>query len=280
MNFSEYFNALYPYLSDGDKPLDFFEGMIGHFIYEEAQEACLLLNGRNDTKRRYFQKKNSNNIKPEYAQYAYAKHDPRRYQKWLYDRMYRQDTFDRIEKWLSDKDIEFNDVCAACDDLLERIFLDIAHPNASVGSDIYLPTKDIKATTGSSLLSEKDKKILKEFHIDFDSILEKCIAIDHTEVWYIGKIAPKIDSLYNDKWRKRIAEFEDINLQSGILDAIATLREFCRALDPDGEPVPGSSVRRLRLKLRNIYVKTHPDHYVGIFPYDAFIDDWNDGDEY
>ena len=32
------------------------------------------------------------------------------------------------------------------------------------------------------------------------------------------------------------------------------------------------------IKLRNLYVKLHPTGYIGIFPYEAFIDDWNDGE--
>ena len=105
MTFSEYFNALYPYLSDGDKPVAFFDAMIGHFIYEEAQEACKLLSSQPDTKRRYVQQNNPNKIKPDYAQYMYSKHNPQGYQKWLNDRMYEQDTYDRIEDWLKNKDI-------------------------------------------------------------------------------------------------------------------------------------------------------------------------------
>ena len=62
MTFSEYFNALYPYLSDGDKPADFFDSMIGHFIYEEAQESCDLLACKPDTKGRYIRKNNPNGL--------------------------------------------------------------------------------------------------------------------------------------------------------------------------------------------------------------------------
>lgn len=280
MTFSEYFNALYPYLSDGEKPVVFYDGLIGHFIYEAAQEACKLLNCQPDTKRRYIQKNNPNKIKPDYAQYAYSKHNPQRYQQWLNARMYEQDTYHKIEEWLNASDIEFYDVCAACDDLLENIFLSIAHPNASDGPAVHLPAKDAKEKTASSHLTENDKKLLKEFHIDFDSILEKCIASDQAEVWFSGSIATKVNNLYNEKWKGKMAGFEDISLQSDVLSTIAALQEYCKALDPDIESVPGSSVRRLRIKLRDNYVKTHPDSYAGIYPYDAFIDDWNDDNEF
>ena len=53
MTFSEYFNALYPYLSGGDKHVDFFDKMIEHFIQVEALETCHLLDRPHDTKTRY-----------------------------------------------------------------------------------------------------------------------------------------------------------------------------------------------------------------------------------
>ena len=129
-------------------------------------------------------------------------------------------------------------------------------------------------------LSDNDKELLKDFHIDFDSILEKCVSSNEAEVWFTNNLATKIHGLYNEKWKNRISEFEDLGLQSDILSTIATLQDFCKALDPESELVPGSSVRKLRIKLRDNYVKLHPDSYAGLFPYDAFIDDWNDKNEF
>lgn len=281
MTFSEYYNVLYPYLSDGERREEFYDSMIGHFIYEEAQEACSLLTCKSDTKRRYIKASNSNKIKPEYARYVYSKHHPQGYRKWLNDRMYQQDTYDRIEEWLNGNSIEFNDVCDACDILLESIFFNIAYPNASDGPAVILPpATNLKGNTGSQQLTENDKKLLKDFRIDFDSILEKCITNDQAEVWFTCRLSVEIDNLYVDKWKSRVAEFEDIDLQTDILSTIATLREFCNALNPDSKLIPGSSVRKLRMKLRNNYVKIHPENYVDIFPYDAFIDDWNGGEEF
>lgn len=277
MTFSEYFNALYPYLADGDKPVDFFDKMIEHFIHAEALDACQLLDRPHDTKARYIKKSNPNKIKPDYAQYVYSKHNPQRYREWLDARMCALDIHYKIEEWLNDKDIEFYDVCAACDDLLENILLSIAHPE---DSDVRLPEKGTAEGTDSSQLSENDKELLKDFHVDFDSILEKCIASNQAEVWFTNGLAAKINGLYNDKWKDQTSRFEDIGLQSDILSTIASLQDFCKALDPDSESVPGASVRKLRIKLRDNYVKLHPDRYAGLFPYDAFIDDWNDENDF
>ena len=50
MTFSEYFNGLFPYLSDSTKQEDFFDAIIGHFICDEVQDACEILNRDPDTK--------------------------------------------------------------------------------------------------------------------------------------------------------------------------------------------------------------------------------------
>ena len=128
-------------------------------------------------------------------------------------------------------------------------------------------------------MSENDKTLLKDFHIDFDSILKKCIEGGQSEVWFTDSLAKNVDSLYSDKWKERIPGFEDLGLQSDVLNTIATLQDFCKALDPDSEST-GTSVRKLRIKLRDNYVKLHPESYAGLFPYDAFIDDWNEGNEF
>ena len=42
-----------------------------------------------------------------------------------------------------------------------------------------------------------------------------------------------------------------------------------------GEPF---SINSTRTKIRNLYVKLHPDSFAKAFPYDAFIDDWDNGE--
>ena len=280
MTFSEYFHALYPYLSDGEKQVDFFDAIIGHFIDEEAQEACDLLNCKPDTKRRYIKETDPNKIKPEYAKYVYSKHNSEGYINWINDKMYAADAYDKIDEWLTSSGIEFTDVCIACDTLLADIFFTIAYPNVSDGSEVKIPEKPAVENTDSQQLAQSDQKLLKEFHVDFDSLLEKCIASDQAEVWFTSTLTAKIDKLYYEKWKDRIPEFNDLGLQSDILSTIATLRDFCNALDPDSSSAPVTSVRRLRIKLRDNYVKIHPENYADMFPYDAFIDDWNDGNDF
>lgn len=183
---------------------------------------------------------------------------------------------------------------AKTDNLIEADFTKSIHKNYYALFDNIVDTitlNDVERTEGPSIpptakaeenfgyqkLTENDKRLLKRFHMDFDDRMKKCIASDQPDTWFLGGISGEMDNLYN-RWKSRIADFEDINLQSDVLRAIACLRRFCDILDPDSNPIPGASVRKLRMELRNCYVKLHPDDYAGIFPYDAFIDDWNDGE--
>ncbi len=278
MTFSEYFNEMFQSLSDGEEDrLSFFDSMIGNFIDEDAQETCKLLDVKPDTKQKYIKLENPNKIKKDYARYVHTKHNPTRYREWLHKRMFQRDTFDIIEDWLNKYNIESTDVCCACDKLLEDIFGDIISINISKVPDIELPSANAKENT--NCLTEKDRTILEDFHCDFDDILKECIKSAPSALLCISRQSKNFNSLLNNKWKKRITEFENIRLQSDILDTIATLQEFYDILNPDKKSNSFFSVRDLRTKLRNNYVKVHPDSYFEIFPYAAFIDDWNDGED-
>ena len=128
-------------------------------------------------------------------------------------------------------------------------------------------------------LTENDKALLKMFHDNFDDIVKKYIECNRPDVWLADRSSGEVGSLCS-KWRDRVAKFEDISLQADVLHTLATLQELCNALDPDSELVPAYPVRKFRTELRNCYVKIHPEQYAGIFPYEAFIDDWNDGEDF
>nr|DAZ40355.1 MAG TPA: hypothetical protein [Caudoviricetes sp.] len=186
--------------------------------------------------------------------------------------------------------VVFKDIIPDCDSFnisqkLSELFADILRKAASSKRKtaskkgalpkVELPDESPSEDNSSLRLSENDKNLLNDFHNDFDSAIEKCIASDQTDVLFTASLFSKINRLYDDKWRSAVAQFEDIGLQSDILSSIATLREYCKTLDPDLETT-AASVRKLKIKLRDNYVKTHPDSFSGLFPYNAFIDDWDD----
>ncbi|CCX83642.1 putative uncharacterized protein [Ruminococcus sp. CAG:108] len=88
----------------------------------------------------------------------------------------------------------------------------------------------------------------------------------------------KIKDLYETKWMSKAATFADPSLKSYIFGLLGELNNISNSFLVSGSATPflGNS----RTKIRNLYVKLHPDQFAGAFPYDAFIDDWNDGEYY
>ena len=117
-----------------------------------------------------------------------------------------------------------------------------------------------------------------DFNSDYDEVIQMCIGDRYAQEYLTGRLSKKINTLYNSKWKDKSAEIEDILLRSDILAILGSLQELCDALNPNKDTKPGLSVRMIRTKLRNLYVKLHPTGYIGIYPYEAFIDDWNEGE--
>lgn len=86
----------------------------------------------------------------------------------------------------------------------------------------------------------------------------------------------KIKHLYENKWVSKADTFADPSLKSYVFGLLGELNNISNSFLASGSATPflGSS----RTKIRNLYVKLHPDQFAGSFPYDAFIDDWDDGE--
>jgi len=86
----------------------------------------------------------------------------------------------------------------------------------------------------------------------------------------------KIKDLYETKWMSKADVFDDPTLKSYVFGLLGELNNISNSLLVDGSVTP--SLGNARTKIRNLYVKLHPDQFAGAFPYDAFIDDWDDGE--
>jgi hypothetical protein len=86
----------------------------------------------------------------------------------------------------------------------------------------------------------------------------------------------KIQDLYKTKWNSKAEAFIDPTLKSYVFGLLGELDQLSNSLLLGGsEPF---FIKQARTKIRNLYVKLHPDSFTGAFPYDAFIDDWDDGE--
>lgn len=277
MTFSDFMSRLFPIIGAGNSTHAFTKSMFEVMLEDGYSDA--LDDYSEDTYKAYF---NGNTGISRIAKTICAHMEPENFVSYI-DDGFTDATRDSLCE-------VFKDIIPDCDSFnisqrLSDLFADILRTAASakrktaskkgVLPEVEIPDKSPSEDNSSLCLSENDKDLLNDFHNDLDATIEKCISSDQTDVLFAASLSSKINRLYDEKWKSAITKFEDISLQSDILSTIATLREYCKALDPDSEPA-AASVRKLKIKLRDNYVKTHPDSFAGLFPYDAFIDDWDD----
>lgn len=282
MLFSEYTLGLSPYISFGKSEADYFTELIGNFIQDAVIDSCVLMKRKPDTKYRYI--RGDRLIQMKDAQFIYDHRDLKKYSSWIEERMGDTDSYDKIEEWLNQNGITTEFVPNACAELLETIILEIINPSAS---DVQLPpeVKNVVLETeiGGGELSAEDQELLWDFQADYDKIITQCIGERYAEIWIAGNISKRIKSLYTNKWSTKYGGFQNLMLRSCVIETLGLLLQMCNILDPNmsGTTITAfrPSVRQIRMKLRNHYMKLHPDQYVGILPYEAFVPDWADGEK-
>lgn len=146
--------------------------------------------------------------------------------------------------------------------------------NTAGTSNIQLPEKQVDESPYSS----EDNLLLEEFTADYDEIMVTLIGENYAMSLIDMTLPCKIKDLYETKWMLKAETFADPSLKSYIFGLLGELNNISNSFLVSGSTTPflGSS----RTKIRNLYVKLHPDQFSGTFPYDAFIDDWDDGEYY
>lgn len=124
--------------------------------------------------------------------------------------------------------------------------------------------------------SAEDNLLLEEFTADYDKIMAALIGENYAASLIDMTLPSKIKNLYETKWMSKADVFADPTLKSYVFGLLGELNNISNSFLASGAATPflGSS----RTKIRNLYVKLHPDKFAGAFPYDAFIDDWDDGE--
>lgn len=126
--------------------------------------------------------------------------------------------------------------------------------------------------------TETDRILLQEFTSDYDDIMIKIIGENYGDFLIDMTLQNKIKKLYETKWLTKANQFLDPALKSYVFGLLGELNQLNSGFFSDGfMPV---SIRQIREKIRNLYVNLHSNSFAGSFPYDAFIDDWNDGELY
>ena len=143
--------------------------------------------------------------------------------------------------------------------------------NSAIGTtSVQLPEKQ----ADESPYSSEDNLLLQEFIADYDEIMVVLIGENYAESLIDRTLPCKIKDLYETKWMSKADMFADPTLKSYVFGLLGELNNISNSFLFDGSVTPYFG--NARTKIRNLYVKLHPDQFAGAFPYDAFIDDWDD----
>ena len=140
------------------------------------------------------------------------------------------------------------------------------------GASVQLPEEQ----ADESPYSAEDNLLLEEFTADYDEIMAALIGENYVASLIDMTLPSKMKDLYETKWISKADVFANPNLKSYVFGLLGELNNISNSLLVDGSVTP--SLGNARTKIRNLYVKLHHDKFAGAFPYDAFIDDWNDGE--
>ncbi len=124
--------------------------------------------------------------------------------------------------------------------------------------------------------SSEDNLLLQAFTADYDEIMVALIGENYAASLIDMTLPCKIKDLYETKWMSKADTFADPSLKSYVFGLLGELNNISKGFLVDGTVTP--FFRSARTKIRNLYVKLHPDQFSRAFPYDAFIDDWDDGE--
>lgn len=147
--------------------------------------------------------------------------------------------------------------------------------NSTAGTtSVQLPEEQVDESPYSS----EDELLLEEFTADYDEIMVTLIGENYAASLIDMTLPCKIKDLYETKWMSKAATFADPSLKSYVFGLLGELNNISNSFLVSGSATP--FLGNFRTKIRNLYVKLHPDQFAGTFPYDAFIDDWDDGEYY
>lgn len=124
--------------------------------------------------------------------------------------------------------------------------------------------------------SSEENELLQEFTADYDEIMFTMIGDNYGASLVDMSLPNRVQALYKTKWSTKADAFNNPTLKSYVFSLLGELNQLSNCLLTAG--TKPFFIKQTRTRIRNLYVKLHPDLFAGAFPYDAFIDDWNDGE--
>ncbi len=149
----------------------------------------------------------------------------------------------------------------------------------SISKDDVMVIPSIATDATKKVYSDADEELLREFTADYDELIMKCIGSNFGEYLISENISKKIETLHS-KWISKADKFKSLSLKPSVWALLNHLKELSELLDENSTVSIGPGLHQIQNKLRNLYVKLHPDKYADSFLYDAIYDDWNLGEDY
>lgn len=163
-------------------------------------------------------------------------------------------------------------IADAWDNAVSNLIKGSNENSTAVTTSVQLPEE----LTDESPYSSEDNLLLQEFTADYDEIMIALIGENYATSLIDMTLPCKIKDLYETKWMSKADTFADPSLKSYVFGLLGELNNISNGFLVDGSVTPFFG--NVRTRIRNLYVKLHPDQFSGAFPYDAFIDDWDDGE--
>lgn len=138
---------------------------------------------------------------------------------------------------------------------------------------LYLPEEHL---SDDIPYSNDDILLLREFTDDYDTIMSTIIGGNYAVALIDMKLPKIIQDLYLSKWHIEANDFENPTLKGQVFNLLGELNKISDNLLATSSQTP--IFRQSRVKIRNLYVKLHPELFTISFPHDVFIDDWNEGE--
>lgn len=163
---------------------------------------------------------------------------------------------------------------ACCfDEIIKKAATTQRKSSSTKDEPLNIPTEQV---VDAFPYTETDKELLTDFTLDYDEIMLTLIGGDYAKYLIDMSIPNKIKKLYQEKWKDKSNDFIDPTLKSYIYGLIGVLKELNNNFISCNSNT--TIIKNQRLKIRNLYIKLHPETYDKSFPYDISLDDWNDND--
>lgn len=271
MNFSNFANLLKPIIGGSDNTVEFTRKLFTAIIGEE--NFTIIENKSDDSFKSYYNGKTSiNGIAKEISPAA----DLENFVSFLdnFGDSVSEKLCEAFSGYITEIDLQnVNYKIASCFDEIIKKAATQRRCSSNKGEPLNIP---IEQTATSFSYTENDNKLLTEFNSDYEEIMLTLICGDYATRLIDMSIPNQIKKLYQEKWKEKANDFVTPTLKSDIFGILGVLDELSTSFISCNSNT--SLVIRQRIKVRNLYVKLHPEKYEKKIPYDIMLDDWDDGD--